>query len=107
MRRTGQTRVIFVELTRLRPQSSIAAMSRPNRTLRVAVGTALFALGACQKDKAATETPEPEATEHSNLGPEGEPAPEHTNVGPETAPAPEPEGEPKPTVNPAPVTPKE
>ncbi|HET6584687.1 MAG TPA: hypothetical protein VFG69_14615 [Nannocystaceae bacterium] len=66
-------------------------MSRPQRTLRIAVGTALLALGGCQKDKPTTETPEPEATEHSNLGPEGEPAPEHTNVGPEEEPSAEPD----------------
>ena len=80
-------------------------MSRPNRTLRIAVGTALFALGACQKDKGGTETPEPEATEHSNIGPTGEPAPEHTNVGPEAEPEgePAPTGEPEPTTNPAPA----
>lgn len=62
-------------------------MSRPQRTLRIAVGTALLALGACQKDKPTTQTPEPDATEHSNVGPEGEPVPEHTNVGPEEEPA--------------------
>ena len=85
-------------------------MSRPNRTLRIAVGTALLALGACQKEKGTTETPEP--TEHSNIGPTGEPVPEHTNVGPEAEPetapetAPETTPEPDPTTNSGPATPK-
>jgi len=71
------------------------------RTLRFAVGTALFALGGCQKDKAATETPEP--TETMNVAPVDEtpeptdaaPEPEHTNVGPK--------GEPESTDSPAPA----
>ncbi len=74
-------------------------MSRPQRTLRIAVGTALLAIGACQKDKPTTETPEPGATEHSNIGPEAEPVPEHTNVGPEA--------EPEATEDPAAATPEE
>jgi hypothetical protein len=91
-------------------------MSRPNRTLRIAVGTALFALGACQKDKGTTETPkaeETEETEHSNVGPNGEAVPEHTHGGtePVTAPTDTPPAEPtdtppeiNPTTNTSPVT---
>jgi hypothetical protein len=81
-------------------------MSRPHRALRIAVGTALFAIGACNKDKAATETPE--ATETTNVGPNGEPT-EKTNVGPEETTEETtnvgPTGEPAPTTNTGPATP--